>query len=136
MSKIILASGLLFLFVSAIRSKSLDLTMKPSVQYSFEIALLDLVAPLNSALPSFHFEPINVFWSSSFESVSTAQFPDIICSVLAKGSLNRVAYSIQLFVLLFLNKLFFVYFVCICCFSVQLSHTQSVFSRLLKVMIL
>ena len=31
MPKIILASGLLFLFVSAIRSKSLDLTMKPSV---------------------------------------------------------------------------------------------------------
>ena len=99
--------------------------------------LLNLVAPMDSAVPFFDFEQINVFWTSGFDSVSIvfdslsvsrslplkcishiwlacyffwpwenqymvhgfdsisiAQFPAMICSVSAEGSLNRVAHSI------------------------------------------
>ena len=94
--------------------------------------LLNLVALLDSAVPSLDFEQINVFWTSGFDSVSIvfdtlsvrevtlncisciqfrcsffwpwenhgfdsisiAQFPAMICSVSAEGSLNCVAQSI------------------------------------------
>ena len=98
--------------------------------------LLNLVAPLDSTVPSFEFEQINVFelpvlislllylirsvsaevslscisrilceclffwpWQNQymvhdFDSLSITQFPAIIFSVSAKGSLNRVAHSI------------------------------------------
>ena len=98
--------------------------------------LLNLVALLDSAVPSLDFEQINVFLTSGFDSVnivfdslsvsrsipelyflhsvevlllltlresiygygfhsiSIAQFPAIICSVSAEGSLNCVAHSI------------------------------------------
>ena len=39
-----------------------------------------------------------------FDSIRIAQFPATICSVLAEGSLNRVADSIYMFLLLTLSK--------------------------------
>ena len=42
----------------------------------------------------------------SFDSISITQFPAMICSVSAEGSLNRVAHSIQIFLLLTLSKSF------------------------------
>ena len=41
-----------------------------------------------------------------FDSISIAQCPAIICSVSAEGSLNRVAHSIWMFLLLTLSKPF------------------------------
>ena len=41
-----------------------------------------------------------------FDSISITQFPAMICSVSAEGSLNRVAHSIQIFLLLTLSKSF------------------------------
>ena len=41
-----------------------------------------------------------------FDSISIAQFPAMICSVSAEGSLNRVAHSILMFLLLTLSKSF------------------------------
>ena len=40
------------------------------------------------------------------DSISITQFPAMICSVSAEGSLNRVAHSIQIFLLLTLSKSF------------------------------
>ena len=40
------------------------------------------------------------------DSIGIAQFPAIICSISAEGSLNRVAHSIQMFFLLTLSKSF------------------------------
>ena len=42
-----------------------------------------------------------------FDSISTAQFPVMICSVSAESSLNHDAHSIQMFLLLTLSKSFF-----------------------------
>ena len=73
-----------------------------------------------------------------FDSISTAQFPGIICSVSAEGSLNCIAHSIRCFLFwLWVNHfcLFCVYLMLVY-HSVQLSHTWSDFSRLLRVMIL
>ena len=107
--------------------------------------LLNLVAPLDSAVPSLDFEQINVFWTFGFDSVrvafdtlsvspncisriwfscsffwpwenqylvhdfdsiSIAQFPAMICSISAEGSLNRVDHSIKTCILLILSKSF------------------------------
>ena len=39
-----------------------------------------------------------------FDSISISQFPVMICSVSAEGSLNHVAHSIYMFLLLTLSK--------------------------------
>ena len=41
-----------------------------------------------------------------FRSISIAQFPAMICSVLAEASLNRDAHSIEIFLLLTMSKSF------------------------------
>ena len=41
-----------------------------------------------------------------FDSISITEFPAMICSVSAEGSLNRVPHSIQIFLLLTLSKSF------------------------------
>ena len=41
-----------------------------------------------------------------FDSISITQFPAMICSVSVEGFLNRVAHSIQIFLLLILSKSF------------------------------
>ena len=47
--------------------------------------LLNLVAPLDSAVPSLDFEQINVFWTSGFDSVS------IVFDLLSEVSLNCIS---------------------------------------------
>ena len=72
-----------------------------------------------------------------FDSISTAQFPAMICSVSAEDSLNRVAHSFRCFFFwLWVNHfcLFGVHLMLVY-HSVQLSHTLSHFSGLLRVMI-
>ena len=48
----------------------------------------------------------NQYMVHGFDSISIAQFPAMICSVSAEGSLNRVAHSISMFLLLTLRKSF------------------------------
>ena len=67
----------------------------------------------------------NQYMVHGFDSISITQFPAMICSISAEGSLNRVAYSIWIFLLLTLSKSF-----CLICVhllldydSAQLSHT-------------
>ena len=51
-----------------------------------------------------------------FDSISIALvFPAMICSVLAEGSLNRVAHLIYMFFSFGFEQIIFDYFVCICC---------------------
>ena len=73
-----------------------------------------------------------------FDSISIAQFPVMICSVSAEGSLNCVAHSIYMFLVLTLSKSFLLFCVhlMLVYHSVKLSHTWSDFSRSLRVMIL
>ena len=59
-----------------------------------------------------------------FDSISITQFPVMICAVSAEGSLNRVAHSIQIFVLLTLSKLF-LFNLCTFAASLPLSLAQS-----------
>ena len=57
--------------------------------------LLNLVAPLNSAVPSLNFEQINVFWTSGFDSVI------IVFALLSVSrSLHELHFSHSIFVFL------------------------------------
>ena len=64
----------------------------------------------------------------SFDSISITQFPAMICSVSAEGSLNRVPHSIQIFLVLTLSKSFLISF---CAFTgcLPLSSAQSYLVR-------
>ena len=63
-----------------------------------------------------------------FDSISITQFPAMICSVSAKGSLNRVAHSIQIFLLLTLSKSF-LFNLCAFAACLPLSSAQSYLVR-------
>ena len=77
----------------------------------------------------------NQYMVHDFDSIGIAQFPLVICSVSAEGSLNCVAHSIRCFFFwLWVNYfcLFWVHLMLVYN-SVQLSHTWSDFSRFLRV---
>ena len=71
----------------------------------------------------------NQYKVHDFHSISNAQFSATSCSVSAERSLNRVPYSIQVFLLLTLSKSFLFDFMCIWC----LYTTHSDFNHLLRV---
>ena len=62
------------------------------------------------------------------DSISITQFPTMICSVSAEGSLNRVAHSIQIFLLLTLSKSF-LFNLCAFAACLPLSSAQSYLVR-------
>ena len=63
-----------------------------------------------------------------FDSIGIARFPTMICSVSAEGSLNRVAHSIQMFLLLTLSKSF-LFILCAFDACLPLSSAQSYLVR-------
>ena len=65
----------------------------------------------------------------SFDSISITQFPAMTCSVSAEGSINYVAYSIQIFLLLTLSKSF-LFNLCAFAACLPLSSGQSYLVRL------
>ena len=124
--KIILVSQFYLKFVSAIRSKSLDLTLPQSkvllclilffmfacnnfpfcafvtmIYWTSTEVLLNLTAPLDSAASSLDFEQINIFLTSSFDSVSIA-FDSL--SVSRRIQELHFSHSIQVFLLLTLRE--------------------------------
>ena len=84
--------------------------------------LLNLVAPLESAVPSLDFEQINIFWPTAFNLLSCSRRLSKSCCSL---NLDASSFDFEFCCL----HLLLVYY------SVQLSHTFSDFSHLLKVMI-
>ena len=140
---------------------------------------MNLIASLDSSVPSLDFDRLSGFWTSGFDSISIVfdllsvsrslaelyfshsikcsffwpweneyivngfdsisitQFPAMICSVSAEGSLNRRLTRFRSFFFWLWGNHF-----CLICVhlllvyhSVQLSHTWSDFSRSLRVMI-
>ena len=63
-----------------------------------------------------------------FDSISITQFPALICSASAEVSLNRVAHSIQIFLLLTLSKSF-LFNLCAFAACLPLSSAQSYLVR-------
>ena len=69
----------------------------------------------------------NQYMVHGFDFISITQFPAMICSVSAEGSLNRVAYSIQIFLLLALSKSFLLN---LCAFAPRLPLSSKIARKL------